>query len=69
MIVPQFNHQEAGPGYLATITSAAENDFILNEVLKDLDPPTIEDQFWLGGREVDTEWVWITDEPFITSIY
>lgn len=52
------------PGYLATVQSSAENQFILDSVLSRVDQPAAVDQYWLGGMYVDTEWVWIDREPF-----
>jgi len=53
-------------GYLATITSQEENDFIFNNIIFDIDePPSVLDELWLGGVDVGyLEWVWITGEPF-----
>ena len=52
------------PGYLATISSAAENAFIFDHVLAGTDPPTIGHQFYLGGRDLGTCWGWNTSEPW-----
>jgi hypothetical protein len=51
-------------GYLATITSAEENDFIAATF-----PSAVELGFWLGGfqpggPEPDGGWEWVTGEPF-----
>jgi hypothetical protein len=60
------NAAAARGGYLVTITSALENDFVWNLVQQF---PTI--QPWTGGFQVpgsvepDGGWSWITGEPFI----
>jgi hypothetical protein len=52
-------------GYLATLTSQAENDFVMNNVL---DPSW--DQCWLGGYQdpqgspPDEDWHWVTGEAW-----
>jgi len=51
-------------GYLATITSQAENDFIFDHITSGVHTPTILNQFWLGGLKSEGLWTWITDEPF-----
>ena len=51
-------------GYLATVTSEAENYFILDNVLATTNQPNLMDAFWMGGFEVDLIWQWITGEPF-----
>jgi len=47
-------------GYLATITSQTENDFVYFQVV------TGEKTFWLGGTDRDAEgqWEWITGETW-----
>jgi len=69
----------AAGGYLATITSAAENEFVFDLVNDDLDfwiavphssNPNITywEGPWLGGyRTNDAVWHWVTGEPFIYS--
>lgn len=52
-------------GYLATVTSYAENDFIRNRVITHAYQPSILDAFWLGGYMSDSSWHWITNEPFV----
>nr|MBN2278142.1 T9SS type A sorting domain-containing protein [candidate division Zixibacteria bacterium] len=66
-VLAQTLTQDFMPGYLATAASAEENAFILNEVLAGPAQPGIMDQFWLGGYYADTEWCWITQEPFVFS--
>lgn len=49
-------------GHLATITSAAENDFIRTAL-----PQTVAGRYWLGGFRATrsgSDWRWITGEPF-----
>ena len=53
------------PAYLATSTSAAENAFILQNVIAGADPTPSDDQFLLGGRNFNICWGWITGEAFI----
>ncbi len=65
-----YNLAGVGPGHLATITSQAENDFIFQEVLLDLDPATEPNEFWLGGYNYSSapsgqDWRWVTGEPFV----
>ncbi len=52
------------PAYLATVTSAAENQFILDHVLSGLHNTSILDQYWLGGYDARQLWSWVTGEPF-----
>ena len=53
-------------GHLATITSMAENDFIINN----LGGPTVLNRYWLGGfqpsgsPEPAGNWRWVTEEPW-----
>jgi hypothetical protein len=62
-----------GPGhYLATITSQAEQDFLLNYLLASTVPGVnYYGEYWLGGYQfpVNTpgkndNWVWMTNEPW-----
>lgn len=53
------------PGYLATITSYAENEFIRDRVITQTDQPSFIDAFWLGGYLDDGRWQWKTGEPFV----
>ena len=54
-------------GYLVTITSQAENDFIASQLLADT--PLLDD-YWIGGfqpagaSEPGGDWQWITGEPW-----
>jgi hypothetical protein len=54
-------------GHLATITSQAENDIIVNLIEDDGTIP----EYWLGGvqlpdgAEPDQGWQWVTGEPFL----
>ncbi|MBD3401313.1 hypothetical protein GF420_00335 [candidate division GN15 bacterium] len=54
------------PGMLASITSQAENDFIRDNIIANLIPPTELDQFYLGGRfdDADLQWWWLSGEAF-----
>jgi hypothetical protein len=52
-------------GYLATVTSQEENDFIFNDVIDTLRNPSILDEYWLGGFDIGSEWIWITGEPWV----
>jgi hypothetical protein len=57
------------PGYLATITSIEENDFIWTEVIGPGLYPPLGDP-WLGGYQnpshsaPDANWHWVTTEPW-----
>lgn len=54
-------------GYLATITSQSENDFILNSIITGVAGPNLGGvpQFFLGGKwEGGDIWSWITGESF-----
>lgn len=55
-------------GYLASVTTPAENSFILNVVLDNVgSQPAILDQFWLGGIWIDSLWFWTTGEAWAYS--
>lgn len=65
-LAPTLTH-EALPGYLATITSQEENDFILNSVLagNEHQPmPSIQNLFYIGGVQTAGLWNWQTGETF-----
>jgi hypothetical protein len=49
---------DSTPGYLATVSSQAENDFIYNDVVFGTLQPSRLDQFWLGARYHTTESIW-----------
>jgi len=51
-------------GYLATITSQSENDFILENVISGIENPGVLGQFYLGGYWLDDLWYWRTGEDF-----
>jgi hypothetical protein len=55
---------EALGGHLVTITSKEENDFIVEKVLKDLEPGGA--MAWIGAwrATADGPWEWSTGEPF-----
>jgi len=61
---PTFFH-DGVPGYLATITSAAENSFIFDRLATGTSQPSYLDQFYLGGEYVGGLWTWSTGEPFV----
>lgn len=61
--VSRTMEQDGEWGYLATITSQAENDFIFEHVTTGLTNPSILDEYFLGGY-YDEGWSWITDEEF-----
>ncbi len=50
---------ESRGGYLATVSSDAENNYILN-LIKQGDRYN----YWLGGYKNNNNWFWVTDEPF-----
>ena len=53
------------PGYLASITSPGENDFIQYQLLEGMPRQTsIADQYFTGGIYENNEWFWQTGEPF-----
>jgi hypothetical protein len=57
---------EDNTGYLATVTSAAENSFIVDSVIAGIINPSVLDAFWLGAFDADyDDWVWITGEPWL----
>lgn len=52
-------------GYLATISSQAEDNFILNNVIiEPTDQNTALEQFYIGGIDIEGTWSWVTGEPF-----
>lgn len=56
-------------GYLATISDAAENDFVyslVNDLSWFTDPSMFGDRLgpWLGGIKTSAGWQWTTGEPF-----
>lgn len=55
------NYCDGLGGYLATITSSAENEFIYNEI------HILDFHTWLGGTDAVQEgtWEWITGEPWV----
>ncbi len=54
-------------GHLATISSFAENQFIVNQILTGTSQPMPFgiDQFYVDAAHDGTSWVWLTEEPFI----
>ncbi|MCM2271960.1 MAG: right-handed parallel beta-helix repeat-containing protein [candidate division Zixibacteria bacterium] len=51
-------------GYLATIGSPQENQFITDQVLVGADQDNRFDNFFIGARDIGLVWQWITGEPF-----
>ncbi|MGD8921995.1 MAG: C1 family peptidase [Candidatus Zixiibacteriota bacterium] len=52
-------------GHLATISSKEENAYIVEYILPGVPPPTILEQYWLGGVYAeDNTWRWGTAEMF-----
>ena len=54
-------------GYLASITSQAENDFILHNVLAGINSqpePSLQNLFYIGGTQPECDWNWSTNESF-----
>ena len=57
------------PGYLVTLTSAGENDFVYYQILGG-DAPAPEGDPWIGGYQNSSasdpldNWHWVTDEPW-----
>ncbi len=51
-------------GHLAAITSAMENQFITDHVLVGANQGNRFDNFFIGGRDLNGTWKWITNEPF-----
>ncbi len=52
-------------GHLATITSVAENQFIVDSLVKEnTNQPAIVDEFYIGGTVTGTSWEWVTGEQF-----
>ncbi len=65
VIVPSLD-MNGLPGYLAAITSQAENDFVLNNILNGVGPQSeLANQFYLGGELQNSMWGWLTEEPFV----
>ena len=68
---------DGSPGYLATVTSAAENDFLASQFQSSLgesvqgNVPTFVpgDAAWIGLNDVgqSANWTWVTGEPFSYS--
>ena len=61
------------PGHLATLTSAAENQFIVDNFPGAFAGPDVEDFYWIGAEKLNPSllpadgWVWVTGEPFIKA--
>jgi len=54
------------PGYLASITSLGENDFIQYQLLEGMPlQSSLVNQYFTGGVYENNKWGWLTGEPFI----
>lgn len=68
-IVAENRTWNGEPGYLVTLTSQAENDFVYWEVLGG-DAPAPEGDPWIGGYQNSSQsdplenWHWVTTEPW-----
>lgn len=62
-IAHQLTH-DGTAGYLATITSAEENQFVVDSIMGDVYPNAIIDEYYLGGRRPmkDSAFQWLTGE-------
>jgi hypothetical protein len=56
--------RDGQPGYLATVTSQAESDFILDHIISGVQNPSNLCQFYMGGFWNDAIWYWYTGEDF-----
>jgi MFS family permease len=52
------------PGYLATITSQSENDYIYENLIFNANNPSYYDEYFLGGFLGTSGWSWVTGEEF-----
>ena len=57
-------HVEPWIVYLATITSAGENSFILDHIVAGTGEQSVLDAFWVDARFYGGVWFWSTGEPF-----
>lgn len=57
--------RENQQGYLATVTSAAENAFIVDQVIADIDNTAAYDEYCIGGVHDADGQRWITGEEFV----
>lgn len=57
--------QDSLTGYLATIGSSSENQFIVNSVIRGIVPSTSVDQYFVGGHNMGNAFRWITGEWMI----
>ncbi len=60
----QSESYESQPGYLASITSANENQFVLNSVLGALPPDSLATVYAIGGKRDCSGFEWTTGEAF-----
>lgn len=51
-------------GYLATITSSSENEWIKSTIVVPMDPGQVEAGPQIGGWKIDGQWQWITGEAW-----
>jgi hypothetical protein len=56
---------ELAGGYLATITSYEENEWVKSNIVIPMDPGFIEAGPSIGGWKIGGQWEWITGEPWI----
>lgn len=62
------------PGYLATITSAQENNFLVRHIFQKPSVPSLY-SIWLGGfrfqftKNSKSDWRWVTGEPWEFSYW
>lgn len=68
-VIAESRQVNGNPGYLVTLTSQEENDFVYYTILGGDAPPPWGDP-WIGGyqnsdqSEPAANWHWVTEEPF-----
>ena len=73
LVMPWVDHRDLASsfelgidtGYLATITSQAENDFVMSVIQNHINQPSITDEFYLGGNRIGEAWKWLTNEQML----